>query len=276
MTRQRLTITLEQEILKKLDEVVDKKQIRNRSHAIEFLLSQSLSPQISRALILAGGKGTRLRPFTYELPTALILLHGRPLLEHILEQLSAAGLKEVKIAIGHLKEKIKEHFKNHHFAGMTVGFLEEDEPLGTGGPLKNVGFNTPFLVLNGDVLAQIDFSDMIRFHQSHQGVATLAITAVSDPFGFGTIRMHGTQIVDFAEKPAKEPSVSRLINAGIYVFNPSIKDYLPPQGVFSLERDIFPHLAKEDKLFGYVFEGKWFNIGGDPGNYHRALKEWGE
>lgn len=276
MTKQRLTITLEQEILKKLDEVVDKKQIRNRSHAIEFLLSQSLSPQINKALILAGGKGTKLRPFTLEIPTALMLLHGRPLVEHLLENLAKAQIKDVTLAVGYLKDKIKEHFQNHHFAGMTLNWLEENEPLGTGGPLKNLKIDGPFLALNGDVLAEINLRDMIRFHQSHQGVATIAVTAVSDPYTFGAVRLHGTRIVEFQEKPKKEPLVSRLINAGIYILNPEIKDYLPAEKSFLIEEVVFPRLAQEGKLFGYVFEGKWFDIGGAPANYQQALKEWGK
>ncbi|MFC2154104.1 sugar phosphate nucleotidyltransferase [Candidatus Altiarchaeota archaeon] len=189
MNRERLTITLRDDILEGVDKLVDGIKIRNRSHAIEILLARILTGgRINKAVILAGGEGTRMRPFTYEMPKALIPVKGKPLLQHIIDLLRKYEIREIIISTGYLGEKIKEYFGNGSKFGVNITYLEEKEPLGTAGPLK-LGkklLNEPFLMFNGDVLANIDLYDMMRLHDENNAVATIALTPVEDPSRLAT------------------------------------------------------------------------------------------
>ena len=277
MTRERLTITLKPELLRLLDTMIDGAKIRNRSHAIEYILAKHLIPEQIKVLILAGGAGIKLRPITYELPKCLIPIHGRPLLEQTFDILKKYNLKDVAIATGHLGDKIKNHFSDGTKFNMKITYhIGNPQKPGTANPIvaaKSYAKNNPFIVIYGDVLADIDYIDLIEFHKSHRGVATMALTSVEAPMDWGVVTLQGSRIVKFEEKPKKRVT-SHLINAGIYVFNPSVFNYLA-NGQRMLEHDLFPRLAEEGKLYGYPFEGQWFDIG-TPAVYERVIKEWKE
>lgn len=278
MSRLRLTITLKNELVKQLDKFIDGSRIRNRSHAIEYLLTKSLGPGISRALILAGGRGQRLQPFTYELPKGLLPVGGKPLLEHSVALLRRYGIRDLLISVGSLGGKIKEHFGDGSKFDVTIRYLEQgDAESGTAQPVrqaKKFFGNEPFLCYYGDVLADIDLADLAEFHLSHKGIATVALTSVANASDWGVVALHGSKILRFLEKPTSEQTTSHVINAGIFVFNPEIFSVIAAKDA-SLEADVFPKLAATGRFYGYPFEGKWFDVG-TPEIYEQAVKEWGK
>lgn len=276
MSRKKITITIKEDLLKRVDEIVDNTRIRNRSHALEYLLTQTLKPKISRAFIMAGGRGVKMRPVTQEIPKALLPIKGKPLLEYQIELLRDANIRDVVILIGHLGEKIKYHFGDGSKFGMKISYLEQrTKEIGTGYALysaKNSLSDNPFLLLYGDVLAEINLKDFIDFHSSSEGLVTVALSSIEKTLPYGMVRLRGKNIIEFIEKPQKE-GFSKVINAGIFCFEPNIFNYISPKINLSLERDVFPKLAEEGKLIGYLFEGQWFDIG-TPAIYEKAIKEW--
>ncbi len=273
MDRERLTITLRDDLLRRVDGIVDGLKIRNRSHAIEYLLSQLLAPKVSQAVILAGGRGVKMRPLTYEIPKPLVSVKGRPLIEYALDLLRGAGIKEVIVAIGHLGEKIREELGSGKKYGIKLYYSQEEKPLGTGGALLHAREflnKKPFIVINGDILVKIDLLEFVNFHGEEKYLATMALSTVSDTKGYGTVLLRGEKIIDFLS--TEKRAGSQLVNAGIYIFNPEIFDYIPQKGKVNLD-DIFPRLARKGKLAGFSFEGPWFEIS-TPRNYERAIKEW--
>lgn len=274
MDRERLTITLRGDLLKQLDDIIDGVQIRNRSHAIEYLLSQSLAPKISQAVILAGGKGVKMRPLTYEVPKPLIPVSGKPALVYAIEMLRDAGIRDIIIAIGHLGNKIKEEIGNGKKYGVNINYSEETTPLGNAGALRHAfSFlqKKPFVVMNGDVLTGINLSELVAFHDEDRYVATMSLSTEPNTKGYGVALLRGEKIVGFMKQDGKQ--TTQLVNAGVYVMNPGILGYIPKTGPASLE-DVFVKLADEGKLAGYTFEGPWYEVS-TPENYERAIKEWG-
>ncbi len=275
MDRDRLTITLKLDVLKKLDQSIDGVHIRNRSHAIESILIQALSNKINQAVILAGGQGVKLRPLTYEIPKALIPVAGQPILEYLIKLLRDADVYQIILATGHLGEKIKDHFGNGSKFGVQIAYSPETKPLGTGGALLNTRKllkKSPFLVVHGDILADMNLSELIAFHNQEQVVGTIALTTSPELSDYGMVALRGSKIVHFVEKPKKKDRISQLINSGIYVFEQQIFDYLG-DSPYALLEDTFPRLAKEKKLAGFAFEGKWFDVT-TAKNYEQAIKSW--
>jgi NDP-sugar pyrophosphorylase family protein len=276
MDRQRLTITLSNQTLKRVDGVIDGTRIRNRSHAIEFLINQSLVPHVNQAVILAGGKGLHLRPYTFEMPKGLLPVGGKPILEHIVELLSVSGVRNIIFSIGHLGEKIKEHFGDGKKFGVQITYIDEQKEAGTGGALqltKKYIKGDTFLVLHGDILINMNINELIAFHKRRETVGTIALTSVVDPSQFGEVVMNGNRITKFVEKPKKGEQTSQLINCGVYVFEKDIFDTLPKSERFQLE-DVLVKLAKEKRLSGYLFGGRWIDVG-TPQSYEKAIIEWG-
>ena len=279
MQRGKITITLRDDLLKKVDEIIDKDKIRNRSHAIEYLLSQSFVSKIDSALILAGGKGSQMKPLTEKLPKPLLPIQGKPILEHQIELLQACGIKEVFVVIGYMGEKIKQHFGDGSRFGVRITYIEQDEKeIGTGHALyiaRNFLSHKRFVALYGDILAEINLGDCAEYHTGSNALATVALTSIKYPSFYGVAKLRGEKVVEFMEKPKEKDELSRVISAGIFCFEPEIFTKLSSAKDLALERDVFPKLAKEGKLTGYLFEGKWFDIG-TPEIYTRAIKEWGK
>jgi NDP-sugar pyrophosphorylase family protein len=277
MERERLTITLKQAALDYVDSLVDGVTIRNRSHAIESVISSAMKPNVTQALILAAGQGIRMRPLTYEIPKPMMPVKGRPIIEYIVEQLREVGIRDITIVIGYLGDHIKNHFGDGFKFGVRIHYIEEEKPSGTAGPLRAAQAlmgNKPVLMYYGDVLAEIDLRAFIEYHTQFADLATLALTSVPDPSAYGSVRMSGQKVVEVIEKPKDTPAASRLVAAGIQIIEPAIYDLIPKKSFSMLEEDVFPVLAKEGKLTGYMFEGRWFDVG-TPDVYERALKEWG-
>ncbi len=280
MERKRLTITLKKEIVNSIDRLIDGAKIRNRSHAIEYLLSKSLFPQQTKVVILAGGKGIKLRPFTYEMPKALLPIHDKPLLQHTIEFMAKSGFKDIIISTGgdykNHGEKIRRYFKDGSNFGIRIVYTEQNrKKSGTAQALLQVKKfinKSPFILWYGDVLANVDLFDMLDFHKSNKNIVTMGITSVEKSSDWGVVSLKGSKIVNFIERPAKKDGISHLINAGIYVMELEIFDYLRTNSK-GLEVDILPRLAKEGNLSGYSLCGQWFDVGSLV-NYEKAVKEW--
>ncbi len=234
--------------------------------------SHTLFPSI--AIILAGGKGTRLRPITYETPKPLIPIHGRPLIFHILDLFRKYKINNVLLSVGYMKDKIKKRLGNGSKFGLNIVYLEEDEPLGTGGPLKLAKkyLTKTFIVSNGDELKKINITEMFNFHRQNKALATIALTKVDNPSAYGVAELDGKRIAKFIEKPKIEDAPSNLINAGFYIMEPEMLSYIP-NGFCMLERDVFPKIAEEGKLFAFPFSGQWFDTGNIE-RYEKAKNEW--
>lgn len=276
MERERLTITLRKDLLRSVDRTIDGQRIRNRSHAIEFLLAHSLTPEVSRAIVLAGGAGVKMRPLTLELPKAMIPVRGRPILEHTLDTLRRADIRTVTVLVGALGDKIRNHFGDGSAFGMKISYAQEGKRSGTAGGLRKAAgpsSGEPLLLIYGDVLADIDLKDMIEYHKDCAALATLAVTSVHKATDWGIVRLHGTRIVSFEEKPKNHIGQSHLVNAGVAVIEPKLLDAIPNAGFSMLERDVFPKLARAGQLAGYLFEGQWFDIA-TPEIYEEALRGW--
>ena len=273
--KERITITLDKDLIGQIDKRIDGDIIKNRSQQIEVLLTNSLgtySPE--KALILIGGKGTRLRPLTYKTPKCMIDVHGKTLTEHLFDLLKKYGIRDVILSVGYLKEKVKEYYGDGSKFGVNITYVEEDEPLGTAGPLRLAKkyLNNSFIVTNGDELKNFNIPRMFRLHKRKDALATLALTTVTDPSQYGVAKLSGSRILEFVEKPKKEEAPSNLINAGFYIMEPEVIDMI--SGGFSmLEKDIFPKLAREGRLRGFPTAGQWFDIGNFK-RYEIAKKKW--
>lgn len=273
--KERISLTIEKEILEKIDELIDKSTVKSRSHAFELLLSKALGNHVPRkAVILAGGKGTRLRPLTYEIPKALIPVQGKTLTEHIFDLFKKYEIRDITLAVGHMKDKIKKHFDDGTRYGITLNYIEEDEPLGTAGPLRlaHQMFQDTFIVSNGDELKDINIAEMYELHKQKGAMITIALTTVDDPSKYGVARLSGSRILEFVEKPKKGKEPSNLISSGFYIVEPEVLNLIP-DGFSMLETEVFPKLAARGKLYGYPFSGQWFDTG-NMERYEKAIKEW--
>ncbi len=218
-----------------------------------------------KAVILAGGFGTRLRPLSCTRPKLLFPVGNKPLLDWKLERLAKNGVKEVILAVNYMAEAFSQRYGDSAY-GMKLFYSKEEKPLGTGGPIKNaeelIGREKSFLVLNGDILTNIDYSKLVKEHREKDTTATIALYQVEDPSRYGVAELtRKNRVVRFMEKPSRETAPSNLINAGVYVLEPEIFDYIPSGQPVSIERKVFPKLASEGKLYGYPFEGLWTDIG---------------
>jgi len=275
MNRERLTITLRNDLLNALDAEIDGERLRNRSHAIEYYLSRSLGHKTVKVLILAGGSPVYFESEKKALPKAMVKIAGKPLLEQTLQKLKAAKLTEIYISVGEGGNIIEDYFKDGREMGLNISYiLQQKENLGNAQPLSEAKeyFKDDFLMLYGDVLSDIDFGDFVEFHRSQKhAVCTMALAATDEVSMWGVARLQGNKIVAFEEKPSVPKTFSRLVNAGLCMMKPEIFSYITPKAK-KLESDVFPRLAEEGKLFGYPYEGLWLDISNSAA-YKAALKQ---
>jgi mannose-1-phosphate guanylyltransferase len=214
-----------------------------------------------QALILVGGFATRLRPLTDKRPKALLPILNKPMIVHLIDKVSNL-VDEVILAVNYGREHLENYFKEHD-CGVKVTLNPEDEPLGTGGAIKNAQdlINDTFIVFNGDVITSIDITNLVKFHREKSGIGVLALWHVEDPTRFGIIAIDSqNKITKFQEKPKPEEVFSHLINAGTYCLEPEILDQIPGGKKVSIEREIFPNVL-DKKLYGLEFTGYWFDAG---------------
>ena len=215
-----------------------------------------------QVVVLAGGFGTRLRPWTYEIPKPILPMLDKTLLEHVVEVVPSDKVDEVVVAGGYKVDDIESYFRKADVS-YDVRIVRETEPLGTGGALGNCRdvVSGQFVCLNGDIVSSLDMQVGLDLHQKNGGIGTLALWEVEDPTRFGIVGLDDEQrITQFKEKPAPEEVFSNLINAGSYLFEDDIFDYIP-LGRSSLEREVFPVLAEERKLNGFSFDGYFIDAG---------------
>jgi mannose-1-phosphate guanylyltransferase len=216
-----------------------------------------------QALILAGGEGTRLRPLTTTVPKPVVPLVDRPFISFMLDWLRRHGVDDVVMSCGHLATGVRNALGDGSAFGIRLRYVEEPEPLGTGGAAK---FAEPllderFLMLNGDVLTDLDLTAQIAQHERTGARATLALTAVEDPSAYGLVRTAADGAVTaFVEKPSADQVDTNRVSAGAYVLERSVLDTLEPTRPASIERDVFPQLVGAG-LYGYLAEGYWLDIG---------------
>ncbi|MCX8150421.1 MAG: NDP-sugar synthase [Candidatus Bathyarchaeota archaeon] len=218
-------------------------------------------------MILIGGFGTRLRPLTCTRPKALFPIANKPLLQMIFEKLAENGFDEAILAVNALTEF---HIKQQRLSrcGLKLKFSRDPPkmPLGTAGPIKKaeklIGHEEPFLVLNGDILADFSYKELWESHNEDKAVATIALHEVDDPTRYGVAELAAdNRIKRFIEKPAKGAAPTRLINAGAYVLSPKIFSYIPAGRAVSMEREVFPRLAEQKIFYGRKVSGLWIDMG---------------
>lgn len=270
--RERVTLTIDSEILKQIDDSIDGHKVKNRSHAVELLLKSSLGTKMpKKALILAGGNGNPLK--FMRKPHALAPIKGLPVIEHVIALLKKFGITQIVIPIHKKLSNIKTDLEKKDL-GVELIFVDEPHALGTAGPIRLTKdyFKTAFFVANADELKNINLLQMFEFHKEHKGLITIALTTVDDPSNYGVANLTGYHILNFIEKPKRQNAPSNLINAGLYIMEPEAIEYIP-EGFAELETDVFPKLAKENKLMGYAFSGQWFALDSVK-DHKRANKLW--
>jgi len=220
-----------------------------------------------KAIILAGGFATRLRPLSCTRPKTLFPIINKPLLQWIFERLAKHKITETILAVNYQTEIMIKHQKIPNY-GTRIKYSRDPlgKPLGTGGPIKRaeklIGHKEPFLVLNGDIFADVDYTEIVKTHEEKGAVATIALCRVKDPSRYGVAELTEDNLIKrFVEKPPRGTAPTNLINAGVYVFSPKIFEYIPKEKTVSMEREIFPKLVDKGELYGYIFNGLWSDIG---------------
>jgi mannose-1-phosphate guanylyltransferase len=220
-----------------------------------------------KAVILAGGFATRLRPLSCARPKTLFPIVNKPLLEWIFEGLAENGVDEAILAVNALTQfHIKQQHPRKHGLKIKFSIDPPKTPLGTAGPVKKaeklIGHDEPFIVLNGDIFAHLSYKDLLDSHIKSKALATIALCKVDDPSRYGVAEMGKDGLIKrFIEKPSRDQAPSNLINAGVYVLSPKVFDYIPSGRAVSVEREVFPKLAEEGKLGGHFVNGLWMDIG---------------
>jgi dTDP-glucose pyrophosphorylase len=211
-----------------------------------------------RAVVMAGGFGTRLRPLTEELPKPMLPLGSRPLLELIVEQLRDAGIKQVNVATHYKGEIISDHFKDGQEFGVDIRYVKEDQPLGTVGALSLLEeTDEPLLVMNGDILTRIDFRSMLSFHREHKSELTIAVKQYEFDVPYGVVLTDGVSVKGISEKPV----VRQFINAGIYLLNPSVKRLIPNGQHYDIPDLIQALLTQNRSVVCFPIREYWLDIG---------------
>jgi len=218
-----------------------------------------------KALFLAGGMGTRLKPLTDELPKPMVPIMNKPLLERSMENLRKCGINEIVISTGYKPQYIENYFGNGSKFGLKIEYICEESPMGTGGAIKKTGhlYNDTFLVLNADILCNMDFQELVAHHKSKSAAVTIAVTRVSNPSAYGVIEYNKNDYaLSFTEKPKADEIKSNFINAGVYVFEPEVLREIAEDRPVSVEREIFPALLRSGHKIA-VYKGckYWMDIG---------------
>ena len=218
-----------------------------------------------QALILAGGKGTRLRPLTMHTPKPIVPIAGLPFLLYQLELLKRADVRDVILSLSYQPHKIEDRLGDGTDLNVRISYAVEATPLGTAGAYRNAAalINETTVVFNGDVLTDIDINEVIRFHRERQATATIVLTPVPNPTAYGLVETaEQGRILRFVEKPKPEEVTCDTINAGIYILEPRVLDYVPEGEPFMFEYGVFPRLLeRREPFYAYTWRGYWRDIG---------------
>ncbi len=226
-----------------------------------------------KAVILVGGEGTRLRPLTHKIPKQMIRIAGTTMIERVLRNLKNSGIYEAVLSLGYKPDAFLKAFPESRAQGVSLTYVVEDSPLDTAGAIRyaatNAGIKETFVVLNGDVLTDLNLSEVIKFHESSKARGTIALTPVEDPSRFGVVpTTEDGKVINFIEKPRAEDAPTNYINAGTYVFEPEVIGMIDDGRRVSIERETFPEMVKEGSLFAYKSDDYWL----DTGTHESLLK----
>jgi len=224
-----------------------------------------------KAVILAGGQGTRLLPYTATLPKAMMPIGNKPILEVVVRQLHGLQVEEILLATGYLEELIRSYFGDGSQFGVPIHYSREDAPLGTAGPLSLLRerLTETFLLMNSDILTDLDFRTLAAYHRAQTNDVTLALTNRKQPIDFGVVRLDGHGLFhEWDEKPVLE----YLVSTGIYVMNPRVLSMLPDNTFLNLPDYIVSLNKSGARISGYIHDGYWLDIGRRE-DYEQACRD---
>src|SRR5436189_3117951 len=218
-----------------------------------------------KAVVMAGGEGTRLRPLTSNQPKPMVTVVGKPCMEHILELLREHGLTDVIVTVAFLPQAIRSYFGEGDTLGLNIGYSVEESPLGTAGSVRLAArqLDETFLVISGDALCDLDLTKLIEFHKERGAAVTIGLKAVENPLEFGiVVTDEEGRIERFLEKPSWGQVFSDTINTGIYVLEPEVLKHIPQDRPYDFSKELFPLLLEMGRsIYGHVFDGYWQDIG---------------
>jgi dTDP-glucose pyrophosphorylase len=236
--------------------------VDERGKVIGLHLLHDILGNIARpnwAVVMAGGKGTRLRPLTETLPKPMIRVAGRPLLERIILHLVSYGIRRIFVSVNHLSKVIEDYFKDGSKYGTKIEYLREDDPLGSGGAISLLPEipEQPLLVMNGDLIVDTNFTDMLEFHSHNDFYATMAVYSYFHQVPFGCVEIQDNRLIGLEEKPV----IEKMVNAGIYVLSPQAVSAIPKNTYFPITT-LFEDAIKENLVCGtFPVEKEWLDIG---------------
>ncbi|MBS7288506.1 MAG: NTP transferase domain-containing protein [Candidatus Freyarchaeota archaeon] len=229
-----------------------------------------------QAVIMAGGKGTRLRPLTVNIPKPIVPIVDVPMMEHTINLLKRHGVRDIMVTVSYLGDKIEKFFGGGSRYGVNISYSHEEEPLGTAGGVKLLEerIDGTFLVLSGDVLTDIDITRLVKTHEENDAMVTIALTRVDNPVAYGIAMVdENGRIQRFLEKPGWGEVFSDLVNTGTYVLEPEVFNYIPKGKEYDFSKDLFPRLLKEgERVFSYRMREYWIDIG-NPQKYVQANQD---
>ena len=219
-----------------------------------------------RAVVLVGGEGTRLRPLTLTAPKQMLPIVGVPMIERVLAHLARHGIDEAVLSLGYLPAAFTDAYPDGVAAGVALSYAVEPEPLDTAGAIRfaaeRAGMDATFVVVNGDVLTDLDLSALVELHRDRRAEGTIALHPVDDPSAFGVVPTDADgRVTAFVEKPRREDAPTNLINAGTYVLEPSVLARVPPGRRVSIERETFPAMAGDGRLYAMADDSYWLDAG---------------
>lgn len=228
------------------------------------------------AVVMAGGRGVRLRPFTRNKPKPMIPFLNRPVMEYAIQKLKSAGFDRIIVLLGYLPDMIREYFGNGQDFGVDIEYIDRNEPFGTAGAVKRAAehIEDTFMVLSADTITGMSLRKFMKFHENKGGKVNIALSEVDKPYQYGIALLDDDdKIYKFLEKPKKSQVFSNLVNTGIYIIEPEIMEYVPPKTNFDFSKNLFPFLLKKSEpIFGYRSSEYWADIG-TPKKYLRATRD---
>jgi NDP-mannose synthase len=244
-----------------------------------FSLQQELAVRTRdagvRAVVLAGGRGTRLAPYTSVLPKPLMPIGDRSILELVIGQLHDHGVNDVTLCVGYLSHLIQAVLDNSRTrADLQISYVHEEDALGTAAPLRLVeGLTSTFIVMNGDVLTTLDYRDLIRHHRSERNILTIATRTRPIEIDYGVLHLGSNGSSSLVEAYVEKPQMTATVSMGIYVLEPSALSYIPPDGYFDFPDLVQALLKARERVGAYQYDGMWFDIGRRD-DYERAVTAW--
>lgn len=230
----------------------------------------------TRAVVLAGGRGTRLAPYTSVLPKPLMPIGDRSILEVVIQQLTRCGIFDVTLCVGHLSHLIEAVMGNGASHDATIRYVREDQALGTAAPLRLVeGLDDTFFVMNGDVLTTLDYGDLLRDHRQSGSIVTIATRQRLIKIDYGVLHVGEGENQAQVSRYDEKPEMTSTVSMGIYVVEPEALEYIPPEGRFDFPDLVQALLAAKQPVHAYRYDGLWFDIGRQD-DYEEAVTAWVE